>query len=231
MYIAKARLFPFFIVIFPLVLGAVALFPNIVTGWSFLGSLFGVFGLTMLFSELGRDLGKKKEGILFKQWGGRPSEAMLSHEKTNLDIHTLDRYHKKLSTLLSQTKLPTKEEEIRDQSRAFEIYTTCVSFLIGRTRDIKKYPLLFNENVSYGFRRNLWAMKAAAIIIAIIGIAICFGVFLAGIVNGNFVALPFVGVLVNVSLLVWWIFRITPDWVHIVSITYAKTLLSVLDSF
>ena len=43
------------------------------------------------------------------------------------------------------------------------------------SRDKAKYPLVFEENVNLGFRRNLWAMKPAAVVITAGSAAACLG--------------------------------------------------------
>jgi hypothetical protein len=45
----------------------------------------------------------------------------------------------------------------------------------ANTRDAKKFPLLFDENVGYGFRRNLFGLKRPALTLNAMVVAICAG--------------------------------------------------------
>src|SRR5947208_9959356 len=65
--------------------------------------------------------------------------------------------------LVRDVKLPTSEEEAADPEGADQRYEACVRFLRNATRDRSTFPLVFAENVNYGFRRNLWGMRSAGI--------------------------------------------------------------------
>jgi hypothetical protein len=87
-----ARLLPVLITFVPLGLGLGAWFPGQTVIWKFCGGLFASFGLTALLSQLGRDLGVRKEPSLFQMWGGVPTTRMLSQRLSTLDSTTLNRY-------------------------------------------------------------------------------------------------------------------------------------------
>jgi hypothetical protein len=46
------------------------------------------------------------------------------------------------------------------------------NWLRENTRDTKNFRILFNENVTYGFRRNLFALRYAALFDALVIVAI-----------------------------------------------------------
>ena len=66
--------------------------------------------------------------------------------------------------------MPTADDEVNDPDAADRIYASAVSLLLEKTRDKKAFPLVYKELVSYGFRRNLWGLKAGGILFAIIGL-------------------------------------------------------------
>jgi hypothetical protein len=68
---------------------------------------------------------------------------------------------------------PTAEQEADDQAAADTFYEACGTWLRANTRDAKKFPLLFGENVGYGFRRNLFGLKWTALVLNVIVVAIC----------------------------------------------------------
>src|SRR5271163_3246630 len=54
------------------------------------------------------------------------------------------------------------------------------------TRNAKKFSILFNENVSYGYRRNLFALKWPALALNLFVVLLCVWTILGG---GPFAAL------------------------------------------
>jgi hypothetical protein len=240
-YRKRARLLPVRVLILPAVLAAGVLI--VVTGggystWSRLGTgaavtLMTSWGLPYLLEQFGRDQGKKKEPELWKLWGGAPTTQMLRHRDTTMCNPVMRaRYHATLSRVVSNIRVPSPAEEMRDPAGSDHVYETCVRYLINYTRDASKFPLVFEENVNYGFRRNLWAMRSAGLTLAGVGMLVAF--FATAIAfDGEPVPVWSLGAaitLVNTSLLVWWILRITPSWVFIPAKAYAERLLEACDS-
>lgn len=59
------------------------------------------------------------------------------------------------------------------QDVADAFYSQCGVWLRENTRDTKKFPILFGENVTYGFRRNLLGVKALALWLNAIVVIVC----------------------------------------------------------
>ncbi|MDD5259591.1 MAG: hypothetical protein PHD29_06470 [bacterium] len=171
-------------------------------------------------SQIGRDLGKRKEPSLFKMWGGAPTTQMLTSGKSILNEETIKRYHAKLRTLTN-----TKDTNIQgaDQTALLETY---ILFLRENTRDARKYPLVNKENINYGFRRNLWAMKPSAIAITIISVILLFAYFIFSLDAGNINDRAIIAIIFNISILVLWTFRINPEWVRLAAVAYAERLIA-----
>jgi hypothetical protein len=106
-----------------------------------------------------RDAGKKREQSLFASWGGMPSVAIFRHRDPRIDGITKYRYHKTLGGLVEGAKAPSVANEEADPSAADRVYQAWSTYLRVNTRDTKKYSRLFQENVSYGYRRNLWGLR------------------------------------------------------------------------
>lgn len=225
-YTLRARIIPAFLVLLPVALagftwipGAIAI-PPIVLGTAIYG------GLVFLLSQFVRDEGKRKEATLFKKWGGLPTTRCLRHRDTKLDVLTFDRYRRSLEKMFG-LPFPSKTEEQRDEKGADELYESTAKALLEKTRDKSKFPLVFAENVNYGFRRNLWAMKPVAVFL-------CTGGTIAAIVKIGLPIYNNVGVppevlavaVLDILLLSWWLVRITPNWVRAVADTYAQTLIA-----
>ena len=226
-YTVPARVYPVLIVCLPAALAVASWFPDESWHWGIL-SAAGVLGaLTMLVAQLGRDLGKAKEADLWLSWGGKPTTQLLRHRDRHLDSITKGRYHTRLANLMGIT-LPTAEEEAADPGAADNAYNSCVLWLIAQTRAVTSYRLLFKENVSYGFRRNLWAMRPAGSLLAVLGLIMSFIPLVLFWAEGPRV-MAGVAVVLNTILLVLWCLRITSDWIQLTAYRYAEELLSTID--
>lgn len=227
-YNLTARLGPALIVALPLGLGFVAWFPRGVELQTLpLGAII-TFVLAVLLTQLGRGPGRHAQTRLFQRWGGAPTTRMLSHEHTTLNQHTVLAVHARLRTLRPDLAIPaTAEDERKNQAAAFAVYEACTDFLREFTRE--GYPLVHEENISYGFRRNLWAMRSPGLVASMIGLlssiaALCY----ATVATHSVPLYAAAYALVCLVLLVWWVLRITPDWVREQADTYASTIMQAI---
>jgi len=239
-YRYRARLKPVLLEILPLVLTLGATIFELLGTWNFLTriglagitSVFSTLGLTALLEQLGRDQGKQKERWLWDHWGGPPTSNLLRYRNSLSNPVIRDRYHKRLSKIVPDIRLPTMEQEKADPAAADQIYEACVRFLINGTRERARFPLVFEENVNYGFRRNLWAMRPAGIVIS--ALAILLSTFLgtrAWSPDDPVCSLVWgIVLLLSTLLFVLWLFRFTSDWVLIAAKAYAERLLETADS-
>ncbi len=230
-YTLQARLMPVLIAVFPVGMALATWLPGQSVTWNFLGTVILTFGLTALLAQVGRDRGKRKEPELFASWGGVPTTRMLSYQRTSLDRLTLNRYHDKLKTLLPELAVPGPQEERQNPSEAYRVYESCVRYLREKTRDQAKFPLVFAENVNYGFRRNLWAMKRIALAAGVLGIIGCASFAIRNwSTKSTPISFSLVGLAINVVLLLLWIFLFKPNWVRLAAHAYAERLLGSLDA-
>ena len=68
---------------------------------------------------------------------------------------------------------PTEEQEQRDPAATDSFYERCGAWLRENTRNAKKFSILFNENVTYGYRRNLFALKWPALALNLAVVLVC----------------------------------------------------------
>lgn len=229
-YTRRARLQPGLLVALPLALAVLAWSPAGLTGWGVLWSVLVWSGATALLTQVARDRGKRKEPELFRQWGGKPTTVLLRHRDSSNPV-LLDHRHAKLRELVPSRQLPTAEEESIDPTKADQIYEACTLRLIERTRDKKTFPLVFEENCNYGFRRNLWGMKPVGILTAALGTGSVAVLIALHFLKGTALQpLSYVGGVINLILLVGWITWFTPAWVRIAAEAYAERLLAACDS-
>ncbi|RRD21589.1 hypothetical protein ECB98_23620 [Brucellaceae bacterium VT-16-1752] len=162
-YILRARLFPAILAVAPaLALG----FVLVVSSWQSFGmpqvlTTAAVAVLFFGFSDLARRSGRRTERRLFASSGGRPFPMVLRHSDSIIDEDSKADYYAYLSKKIGNA--PTKEEEIDDPAKADRYYVRAGNWLRERTRDKTKFKVLFEENVIYGYRRNLYGLKWAGI--------------------------------------------------------------------
>ena len=232
-YTLKARFYPVIILFFPLILLGVFYSFEFKTAIHLMSSLGLVGALIYLFSQLGRDSGKLKEPALWQSWGGSPSTQILRLKNTIIDQHTKKRYHQKLQSLCPISVPPDINMESVEPERADEIYRAWTKYLISQTRDAQKFSLLLKDNISYGFRRNLWGLKRYAIISIISMILINYLVW--GIKNKTYNPLLFSESFIYSScalimILLFWIIAIKASWVKMPAFSYAERLCEATES-
>jgi hypothetical protein len=229
-YDRKARLYPALLVVLPIAVavGAVVSIRESVveSAAAALASCGGAFLLT----QLARDRGKRGESALFNQWGGMPSITILRHSNQRIDALTKARYHKRLSALVKGTKSPSVAMEEENPRLSDDTYSTWCSYLRSHTRDTKKYALLFQENVNYGYRRNVWGLRPFGLTTSALSLVICSGwaylVYKAsGHVQGELVG----SAVIDLLLLTFWGVVVSPQWIQIPANAYAERLVETVE--
>jgi hypothetical protein len=174
-YSIKARLFPALIVVLP------ALVLLLLSGeWKDPGLpelLFSV-GIGVLFfaiADLARRAGRSVQKRLFKEVGGRPVNTELSHFDLTIDTSTKDRYRNFLAQRIGKPA-PTAEEERANPESASDFYADCFTFLRNSTYDTERFRVLFGENITYGFRRNLYGLKKYGILVNVVALIAAYSI-------------------------------------------------------
>ncbi len=229
-YTLKARIYPSFLVLLPLLITSLYYITDFQKYYHYFTALFFVGIFTYVLSQFGRDNGKIKEPILNEYFGGKPTTQVLRHRDSTLDSYTKKRYHEILSQKIPNIIIPSLQEELNNPKDADEIYESCSKYLISKTRDTSKFNLLFKENISYGFRRNIWGMKNIAIFIIIILFLVHIYFATDSLTIFNYfspkeIALSLFFLL---SIMVWF-FLITKNWVKLVAFSYAERLFETLN--
>jgi hypothetical protein len=225
-YDRHARLKPALVAFLPVTLTVLALAPDAIAGWSGALAVAIQAGGSYLLAQIVGDIGKKKEPELFRKFGGRPTDLLLSH-KTAPNRIILATRHTKLAGLMNR-KLPTTAAEERNPAAAADVYAACVDFLRGKCRE---NVAVFRENKGYGFRRNLWGIKKAGIVASVVSVVVV-AAELYGLASEHEPinnAIWFIGGL-NLLMMALWIFFITPTWVMRAAQLYADRLMEALDA-
>lgn len=227
-YDRRARLGPTLLVILPPALAGACWFQLFT--WPQLASGVCLAAFLGLLAQLGRDRGKLLEPQLFKEWGGKPSVQLLRHRSEYLPAETRERYHRKLRELMPGTHIAGQLDEMADPDAADIAYDSCSDFLRGKTRDTQVFRLLFEENMNYGMRRNLLAMKPAGIFLSIAGFV---SAGLAAVVKsdgGQVPPFPVIAMVVNGLMVSLWVMRFTRNWVRVPAFAYGEQLLAACET-
>lgn len=226
-YEIRARLLPAFIALAPAVLAPYTMFPDSRSVWGAFIGLLGGLGLSAALARFSRALGKRREGELFRSWGGAPATAMLRHSDGRLGSVSKEKMHDALRNTAPRFQIPTAAEEAADPKMADDIFDATVDWLRRQTRSKTDYPLVFAENVSYGFMRNLFGLKPLGIAVsasAIIVEALAMYLTTELEMDANSILVA-VTLLIQFVILIYWIFHVTPSAVRVPAEGYARALL------
>jgi len=240
-YDRQARLYPALLCLLPLLaLGALLYAPNTsaLTGVATIAvSCGGLF----LMTNICREMGKRLEDKLYREWGGKPTTQLLRHRDGVIDSVTKRRYHAFLGAKLNFT-FPDTDSETNDRAKADEAYQSGARWLLDHTRlsDGKKFDLLFRDNVTYGFRRNALGARPLAIIIAVgcllwvlVKSHVLFGAggtIVDWSVLGQLSPPAIASLAISGVMLLVWVFFFTKTSLRTSAFSFAETLLRTCDT-
>lgn len=186
-----------------------------------------------LISQFGRDGGKKKEPKLWLEWGGAPTTQLFRWRDNKIDDFTKQKNHVKMENLSPVGFVVDRNYEINNPDLADNVFQSWTKHIIGKTRDKIKYPLIFKENVAYGFRRNLWGLKPYSIVLIIFLMISVYFYFVFSLHSWDPENLPKNFIIAEVYLLIFlifWLFRITKSWIKVPAFAYAERIHEAIDT-
>ncbi len=223
-YSFRARVLPVYLTLAPVVLLLAVLVPEglkLPLG----GAAALVFvPISFFLSQVGADFGKRLEKGLWSKWGGPPTTRFLRHGNHEFNEVTRGRVHDKLRGL--GLHVPTREEQDQNQRAADAHYESCTEELIRRTRDTKKFPLVFKGLTEYGFRRNLLGLRAFGVFLAVAGVAgSAWSTYSMWAATDKPPAVSMVAGLMTTGLLSAWLVWVTERTVKLAANRYARFIL------
>ena len=232
-YDRKARLRPALVSALPMFVSLLLLVPEFGMLWGVVSGAMLFCGATTLLTHFGRDLGKALELRLFEVWDGKPSVAMLRHRDSRLSASDKRRYREFIDRRIPGLKLASPRKENQFPEQADDGYQGATSWLLAQTRDRSRFRLVFIENMNYGFRRNVLALKPLAVLFDAITIgAIVFaniGLWReSGIVTPSAEAIVCAALSAVHALIFLAVVR--KSWVYAVADAFARQLLAATDS-
>lgn len=227
-YELNARLKPALLALLPPLVVALFWYPG---AWSIIGSIVAAAsacGVLYSIALLARNRGRTAERKLDREVGRNHTARLLTHADGTVLPETKARYHAYLRA--HDRVLSTPEEEAAEPDAAFRRARSAVDWLLEHTRTGGGGALLLDENISYGFQRNLFGLKpfglglsALALVVHILLLA------LAVHEEEHF----WVGAAVCIPLaafLFGWLFLVTEGAVAEASLAYAQRLLANCES-
>ncbi len=192
-YSIKARLFPSILAIAPVLVLCLLSATWVDPGIPEVVATMAVMVLFFAAANLARKLGRAKEAKIFADSGGRPFNPELTRSDSTLPAEQKNRYREFIALQLG-VSAPTEADERLNIDKTRDFYNQAYTFLRESTRDQEKFNLLFNENISYGYHRNLLGLKAVGIALNLA--SLCIGAALiwlqppfVEISTGKFIAL------------------------------------------
>jgi hypothetical protein len=193
----------------------------------------GMLVLIYALADWARKLGQDIQPRLYEQIGGKPSVTMMYRSDDSIDQASKDRYRAFLAAKIGRPE-PTVVDEVQNPTAANAFYELAGTWLRENTRDTKKFPILFNENVTYGFRRNLLGLKWHALAINGAVVAVCAAMLWqrASVnMSDDMTARVFVVVGIAVVHAIYIILLVKPQSVIAASRTYARQLILSCETF
>lgn len=234
-YSRRARFQPVIWSLLPILVVIVLLSPEFHGFWNVVGWLVICGWGPTLLAQFGRDRGKALEPVLYQLWDGKPSVAMLRYRDRRLPMATKRRYRDFLQRTVPGLRLASAEDEKIHPEQADDGYEAATSWLLTQTRDRDRFGLLFQENISYGFRRNTWGLKPLALASGAVAVAIVLGfesnVFAMGLLDTlSAVRVPgWMGIATGISHVLIFALLVRTDWVRVAADAYARQLLASCD--
>ena len=238
-YERVARLYPAILTVAPIVWSVLALFPDVTKSFpSTLSTLVAVAVALYLMSSIARFLGGLAEKRLLARWGSWPTTIVLRHQDSTFDQFTKARYHRALEKL-SGLAAPTPAEEHADAKRADDFYrSSTIKLKDGPAA--RANALVLEENISYGFRRNLYGLRPVALLVAFLSAALTGALWWLGlpekaswpVILNSAVQYPHLPILVlsDVSYAGVLALVVREPFVRQAGDQYARALLATLDS-
>jgi hypothetical protein len=233
-YSLRARHLPTLLVVATPLMVASLLFPKVYErmsataaslGWSISLSLVLLFFISHVLRQRGRAV----EKLMTAKDGGLPTTCWLRHRDTNLDPDTKARYHAYLAKNLPALQLPTQSQEQQRPTVADGIYRSAVKWLLENRRD-EKYRLVFEENVQYGFRRNMLGGKWLAIALTVLPVAGAYAWSAYRGLEPQFDTDHIAAIAVAALAVIGWVLFVTEEWVRDASHAYARALLATCEA-
>jgi hypothetical protein len=142
-------------------------------GWpQAIGSLV-LMAFVFLLADFARRRGRAIEAKVFAEMGGKPTLTTLRDANDMLDADTKRLLHHFLAGRLNELP-PSPDDEANSPAACDAFYERATAWLRENTRT-DQFRVLFDENITYGLRRNLFGLKGIALLLDVLVVGLCIG--------------------------------------------------------
>ena len=225
-YDRNARLNPALILLLPAILFVFVWFPAVWTQFGAIAAFVMACGVLYALTRYVRRLGHGVERKLGARIGRLHTAALLSLVDDRLSASMKAKCRSYIEAHSGLT-LPSIEQEESDPKSAADERLLAVKWLLEHTRPTAAATLLLDENISYGFARNLLGLKPYGLVTS--GIVCLASVWLLLGTPSESTTFLLGSVLCGVSFLalVVWLLLVTEKSVEKASQVYAEKILSL----
>ena len=157
-----------------------------------------------------------------------PAQALLLPSNSSLNVLTKQRYYKFLEEKIETFSICGSDEEMRP------MVATAVTWLIAKTRNEKQFPLIYEENINFGFSYNLLGVKKFGVLLTILGLIVNVSALYLKWYKKLFFDLNantlIASLIIDLLFLVLWIGVVNKKLVKSCGKKYAYALLAACDS-
>ena len=157
-----------------------------------------------------------------------PTERLLQPADCSIDDITKQRYYGFLRKSIRGISFDTSDEEKLRNS-----IISSVAWLRSNTRDKTKFPLIYEENINYGFARNLYGLKRYGVLISVVSMIVDMAILViekTAIYTNRFsLAGASISFVISVLFLLMWVIVVKEELVRFCGEKYARELLSACD--
>ena len=201
-YELRARILPAGIVFSPLFISSISLAYVISQSVPWTAGA-GVLAMAILYalSPVVRYAGRRSEDVIWRKWNGPPSTRFLRWKDDHFSDQMKQKYREAIRDVLG-IELPNAAEEGADPLMADKRIGDAFKQVKGYIRRKDPEGLWRAQNVEYGFLRNLRGSLSLWLILSILGVALCGGLYRLSsgevtlacmVANGSVLVLALVG--------------------------------------
>lgn len=223
-YTLQARVLPACIMLLPIFTTIVSCYPSVMDKSMYIPLVVVGIILLSILTHFIRKLGKQIEPKLYEEWGGKSSVILLRENDCTIEKEIKSRYKKVLEAQIP-ISFPLAHDELQDPLLADQKYHQASDWLLSNTRDTEAYPLVFAENIHYGFRRNVYGTKQLTTTICLLSIAFTILIITLNWDTANPNLWPWANLTFLFPFTLAWIMCVKSDWVKESAYTFAYQLL------
>lgn len=173
LYTIKARLAPAIIAVAPPIAFLVAILGINSFDASQIWATIGLLVILFALSNVSREAGKKVQARVYRDNDGWPTFDPLYYEDRTFSDETKQKYLYFLSSKLGRP-FPSMQEAASNPLAARQFYNESATWLREATRDTSQFRIIYDENITYGYFRNLLGLKWVALALNVAVMTICF---------------------------------------------------------